>query len=131
MKHNLLLTITSVITILLFTFHLTGDITRGFEKGGLSILNAVPVLVLWLYGVLLLVERRSGLIINLILSLLSFGVPIIHLRGRGVGVSTGIANSTGGFFFVWTLIAIAITSLLSFVLSVHGLWKLRRNKILN
>ncbi len=124
MKHNVLLTITSLLTILLLTFHLTGDITRGFEKGGLSILNAVPVVVLWLYAVLVLVERRSGLIINLILSLLSFGVPIIHLKGRGVGVSTGIANSTGGFFFVWTLIAIAVTSLLSIVLSVCGLWKL-------
>ena len=125
---NLLLTITSLLTILLLTFHLTGDITRGFEKGGLSILNAVPVIVLWLYAVLMLNERRSGLIINLLLSLVSFGIPIIHLRGRGVGVSTGIANSTGGFFFVWTLIAIAVTSLLSMVLSVDGLWRLRRSR---
>ena len=29
-------------------------------------------------------------------------------------------------FFIWTLIAIGVTSLLSVVLSVRGLWGLRR-----
>ena len=36
MKHNVLLTVASLLSILLLTFHLTDDIVRGFEKGGVS-----------------------------------------------------------------------------------------------
>jgi hypothetical protein len=32
MKDNVMLTITSLLSILFFTFHLTDDIIRGFEK---------------------------------------------------------------------------------------------------
>jgi hypothetical protein len=41
---------------------------------------------------------------------------------RGVGVAGSIGHTRGAFFFVWTLIAIGVTSLLSVVLSVRGLW---------
>jgi len=120
-KPNVTLTVTSLLTILLLTFHLTGDIVRGFEKGGLSNLTAVPILVVWLYGTVVLAERRSGYIIILLGSLLASVVPIIHMMGKGVGVESGIANSSGGFFFVWTLIALGVTGLFSVILSVRAL----------
>jgi hypothetical protein len=34
MKHNAMLTIASLLSILFITFHLTDDIIRGMEKGG-------------------------------------------------------------------------------------------------
>lgn len=126
MKHDTMLTITSLLSILLLTFHLTDDIVRGFEKGGLANLTAVPILVVWLYGTLVLAERRSGYIIMLLGALLGLGIPIIHMKGKGVGIASGIAGSSGGFFFIWTLIALGVTALLSFILAVHGLWSLRR-----
>jgi hypothetical protein len=46
------------------------------------------------------------------------------MKGKGVGVASGIANSSGGFFFVWTLIALGVTALFSVFLSVRGLWSL-------
>jgi hypothetical protein len=121
-----MLTIASLLSILFFTFHLTDDIVRGFEKGGLSNLTAVPIFVVWLYGTLVLAERRAGYVIVLLGSLLSLAVPVLHMRGKGVGVASGIANSSGGFFFVWTLIALGVTALFSVILSAHGLWSLRR-----
>jgi hypothetical protein len=124
MKHNISLTVTSLLSILLFTFHLTGDIVRGFERGGLSTITGVAILVVWMYGTLVLAERRSGYIIMLLGALLGFGVPIIHMKGKGVGITSGIAGSSGGFFFIWTLIALGVTTLFSFILSVHGLWSL-------
>jgi hypothetical protein len=124
MKHNVTLIITSLLSILLFTFHLTGDIVRGFEKGGLSTLTGVAILVVWMYGTLVLAERRSGYIIMLLGALLGFGVPIIHLKGKGVGVASSIAGSSGGSFYIWTLIALGVTTLFSVILSVHGLWSL-------
>jgi hypothetical protein len=126
MKQNLLLTITSLLSILLMTFHLTDDIVRGMEPGRLSSLTAVPILVVLLYGTLVLAGRRSGYVVILLGSLLLLVVPVIHMKGKGVGVASGIANSSGGFFFVWTLIALGVTALISVILSVRGLWSLRR-----
>ena len=124
MKQSAMLTITSLLSIILLTFHLADDIVRGFERGGLQNLTALPLFVLWLYATLLLSERRSGLIIILLMSLLGTGVPFIHMSGKGVGVGSRIANTSGGFFFVWTLIALGVTALFSVVLSARGLWSL-------
>ncbi|MGH9754935.1 MAG: hypothetical protein ACREA2_19325 [Blastocatellia bacterium] len=122
MKHNLTLTISSLLSILFFTFHLTDDIIRGFEKGGVSNLTAVPIFVVWLYGTLVLAERRSGYVIILLASLLALAVPVLHMMGRGVGGE--IAKSNGAFFFIWTIIALGVTALFSVILSVRGLWSL-------
>ena len=121
MKHSVMLTIASLLSILLLTFHLSGDIIRGMEKGGISNLIAVPILVVWLYGTLLLAERRSGYVIVLLGSLLALGVPVIHMKGAGVGAQVARAPS-GGFFFVWTTIALGVTALFSIILSARLLW---------
>jgi hypothetical protein len=125
MKQSLLLTSTSLLSILFMTFHLTDDIVRGFEKAGVSNLIAVPIFVVWLYGALVLAERRSGYVILLFGSLLGLVVPVLHMRGAHYGE---IAKSPGGFFFVWTMIALGVTALISVILSVRGLWSLRRGQ---
>jgi len=55
-----MLTIASLLSILFLTFHLTDDIVRGMEPGTLSNLTAVPILVVWLYGMLVLAETDRG-----------------------------------------------------------------------
>jgi hypothetical protein len=127
MKPNVLLAVTSLLAILLAAFHLADDIVRGFEKGGVSNLAAVPFVVLWLYATLVLVpaERPSGHVINLLFSLFVLVVPLVHMGGKGVGSGSRIANSSGAIFFVWTLIAIGVTGLFSAVLSARELWSLR------
>ena len=124
MKQNLSLTITSLLSILFMTFHLSDDIVRGFEKGGVSTLIAVPIFVIWLYGTIVLAGRRSGYVIILLASLLALLAPILHMMGKGVGGET--AKSSGAFFFIWTIIALGVTALISVILSVRGLWSLRR-----
>jgi hypothetical protein len=128
MKHKITLTIASLLSILFFTLHLADDIVRGMEPGKLTNLTAVPIFVVWLYGTLVLAERRSGYIITLLGGLFSLIVPIAHMRGKGVGVTSSLASTSGHFFFVWTLIAIGVTGLFSVILSVHGLWSLRRSR---
>ncbi len=113
MKHNVMLTITSLLSILFMTFHLTDDIIRGMASGGVSNLFGVLILVVWLYGTLVLAERRSGYVIILLGSLLGLVVPVIYMMGKGVGVGGNIAKSNGAFFFVWTLIALGVTALFS------------------
>ncbi|MBV8859329.1 MAG: hypothetical protein JOZ02_20525 [Acidobacteria bacterium] len=124
MKHNLQLTIASLLSILFFTLHLADDIVRGMEPGTLTNLTAVPIFVFWLYGTLVLAGRRSGYVITLLGGLFALVVPLAHMRGRGVGVTSSLANSSGHLFFVWTLFAIGVTGLFSVILSAHGLWSL-------
>jgi len=122
MKQNVTLTIASLLSILFTTFHLTDDIVRGMEPGTLSNLIAVPILVVWLYGTLVLAERRSGYVIILLGSLLGLLVPVIHMKGP-TGVGGAIAKSNGAFFFIWTLLALGVSALFSIVLSARGLWE--------
>jgi hypothetical protein len=74
-----------------------------------------------------LAERRSGYIIILLGSLLGSVVPLAHMRGAGL-VGGRIVNSSGVFFWVWTLIALGVTALFSVILSARGLWSLRRGQ---
>jgi hypothetical protein len=118
-----MLTIASLLSILLFSFHLADDIVHGMEPGGINnLIGGSLIMVVWLYGTLVLAERRSGYVIMLLGSLLSFGVPIIHMKGKGVGIASGIAQSNGGFRFVWMLIALGVTALFCVILSARGLW---------
>ena len=124
MKLTPTLTIMSLLSILLLTFHLTGDTLHakfGTPEAGGSTLVAVPILVVWLYGTLMLAGRRSGYVIVLIGSLLGLLIPVIHVMGAG-GVFHGqLAKSEGDFLFVWTLHALGVTALLSLILSTIGL----------
>jgi hypothetical protein len=129
MKRDVTLTVTSLLSLLLLTFHLADDIVRGFEPGGLSnLIGGVLISVVWLCGTLVLAGRRSGYVITLLGSLLALFVPYIHMRGKGVGVASGIASSGGGFFFVWTLLALGALGLFSAILAARGLWGLWRGR---
>jgi hypothetical protein len=128
MKQSVLLTTASLLTLLFVTLHVADDIVRGFEKGGPSNLVIVPIAVLWLYGTLVLAERRSGYVIVLLASLLGAYVPVVHFRAAGGAVGHGIATSSGALFWVWTLLAIGVCAVFSVILSAHGLWTLQRGR---
>ena len=122
MKNTRLLTITSLLSILLSTLHVTDDIVRGISKAEPSNI-ALVVLAVFLYGTLVLAERRSGHVIMLLVGLFAAAMPVIHMRGARY---PEIATSPGGFFFVWTLWALGGLGGLTLILSTRGLWNLRR-----
>ena len=124
MKPAVLLPIASLLSILLLTLHITDDIVRGISKAEPSN-TALVVLVVFLYGTLVLAERRSGYVIMLLVGLFATAMPVMHMRGAHYGE---IAKSTGGFFFVWTLWALGGLGGLTFILSARGLWNLRRGQ---
>src|SRR3954468_12869572 len=121
MKHNRILVVTSLLSILLLTLHVTDDIVRGISKAESSNI-ALAVLAVLLYGTLALSERRSGHVIMLLVGLFAAGMPVIHMRGAHY---PEIAKSRGGFFFVWTLWALGGLGGVTFMLSARGLWTLR------
>jgi hypothetical protein len=115
MKRNDLLTIASLLSILLLTFHLTQD---ALHQGGMprvGFFSTVLIMVVWLYGTLLLAGRRGGYVIMLLGSIIAMGMPVLHTWRAGV-------SKNSGWFTVWTLFAIGVTGVFSFILSARGLW---------
>ncbi len=124
MKQTAMLTTASLLTILLMTFHLTGDILFKMAPAGLSNLFAVFIFVVLLCGTLLLAGRRSGYIIIFFGSVLGLVIPVIHMKGtRGV-IGGEIGHSSEAFFFVWILLALGITATFSIILSTCALLSL-------
>jgi hypothetical protein len=66
------------------TFHLTDDILFEMASPRFANLSAVLVFVIWLYGTLVLAERRAGYIIILLGSLLGIGWKSKLVFGRNL-----------------------------------------------
>jgi hypothetical protein len=112
------LPIASLLSVLLLTLHVTDDIVRGISNAEPSNI-ALIVLTVFLYGTVVLSDRRSGHIIMLLVGLCAAAMPVMHMRGAHYG---DIARSTGGFFFVWTLWALGGLGGLTLILAARGLW---------
>jgi hypothetical protein len=121
MKPNVLLIATSLFSITLLSLHIAEDIVLGFAGGGLSNLFGIAILVLYLCATLLWSDRRWGLVIVLLGSVIAMGMPILHMSGPGVGVR----RSAGAFFFIWTLYALGVSGTFGLILSARAIWSAR------
>src|SRR4026208_399822 len=116
MNHRVTLTVTSLLSILLFAAHWADEISRGMEPGTLSAFGGVVILVVWLAGTLVLGERRSGYVISLLGGILGLGVLVLHMSGKGMVGGRIPINSPGAFFWILTLIALGVSSTISAIL---------------
>ena len=127
MTHTLTMTITALLTILLSSFHLADDVVRGIEPGGTTNYTGVVILAVFLYATLMLRERRWAHVLVLIGSIGGAAVPYLHMTGSGL-VGPRIVNSGAVFFWIWTLLALGATAIVSVVLAARGLWSLQRGQ---
>jgi hypothetical protein len=123
-KQTAILTTASLLTILLMTLHLAGDILFRMSPPGLPNLLAVFVWVVLLSGTLLLAGRRTGYIIIFFGSVLGLFMLVLHMKGARGLMGGEIGSSGGAFFFVWILLALGVTSTFSIILSASALWSL-------
>jgi len=122
MKHSVLLTIMSLLTILLLTFHISDEVARGMEHGGLNMVIPLLILSVWLYGALVLSGRRSGYIIMLLIAIFGTGIPILHMSGIGLVGGRIATDSSGSFFWVWQNMVMCVISAFSLILALRSLW---------
>ena len=120
------LTVTSLLTILLFSLHWADEIARGIEPGTIAAVGGFGILLVWLYGTLAIGEKRSGLFVQLLGAVLGGGVPILHMHHAGWVGGRIATNSPGAFFWVWTLIAMGACGMISAALAVRALWGLSK-----
>ena len=120
MKHNVMLIVASLLSLLLTIIHLTQDVMR--QADGTNMIP-IPVVVfaVWLYGTLMLPDRIWGYIIMLLGGLIGAAMIIVHSKG-------GVISNSGGFFFVWTLFALSTTGWFTAILSARGIWMTLRSR---
>lgn len=120
MKDDIVLATTSLLSLLLLTFHMTHDVLRQADG---SVLYPIPVFVfaLWLFGTVALSGRVWGYAIMLVGGLFSAAMIVVHARGF-------VVDKAGGFFFVWTLFALSAIGWVTMILSARGLWSLFRSR---
>lgn len=121
MNGNNLLKITSLLSLLLLTLHVTDDITRGISPAESSNI-ALIVLVILLYGALMVDGRRWAHVVTFLVGLLTAAMPVMHMGGKHY---PDIAASPGGYYFVWVLWACGALGGVTMILAAQGLWRLR------
>jgi hypothetical protein len=121
MKHNVMLTVASLVTLLLTIVHLSQDVILQAE-GHVKYPIPVVVFALWLYATLMLSDRVWGYIIMLLGGLIGAGMIIVHAKAGGV------VGKSDGLFFVWTLFALSTTGWFTAILSARGIWTTLRSR---
>ena len=124
MNNKVMLTVTSLLSALLFLVHWADDIVRGLDTVKPSNVGGFLILAVWLYGPLVLPERRSGLVIAFLSGIFATGIAILHLNGASVS-SAEFPKSIGAFRFILTLYALGAAGTFSMILAARGLWTLR------
>ena len=125
MNPNLMLTITSMVSIVLMTIHISDDIARGLDTAGPQNAIGVVIFVVWLYGTLVVRERLAGQIIVLLGGVFAAAMPVLHMRGNSY---PELVRSEGGLFFIWVLFMVGTTGVFSVILAVTELWARGRNR---
>jgi hypothetical protein len=129
-KNSTMLTVSSLLSILLFSIHMAFDIVHGVERGDRAdLIGTVLIEVVWLYAALLLAGRRSGLVILLLGAIGAVVVPALHMNPTGIGAK--YAETGGALFFFWSLLALGVSGAFSIVLSLRELWNLRSVRAAN
>ena len=120
MKHNVMLTVASLLSLLLTIIHLTQDVMLQAE-GAVKFPIPVVIFAVWLYGTLMLSDRVWGYTIMLLGGLIGAGMITVHSKGL-------VVSNSDGFFFVWTLFALSTTGWFTAILSARGIWTTLRSR---
>jgi len=127
MKRSVMLAVTSLVSIVLLSFHLTQDALRekpGTWPAGPGNLVAIAILLVYVCGTLLLGERRSGLAIMLLGGVFAAAMPVLHLTAPRFG----LVARPGQPFFMWTLIALGVTGAFAVIIAALELWSYKRRE---
>src|SRR5687767_5461789 len=127
MTHRTALTVTSVISIFLVVLHVSEDIVRGFEPGGLKHIQTILTMGLWLYATVGLTEGRVKYTLMLLGNLLGVLVSLAHMMGAGL-VGGRMAASDGKLLWVLAVLTLGVTASVAATLSARALWSAWRTR---
>jgi hypothetical protein len=118
MKQSNLLSVTSILSVLLLTLHVSQDIVFGFDRAGLNQLVGVAILLVVVCGAVLLRERRSGQVIMLLGGVITAAMLPLHMRN---GLRPEFLEKSGALMFVWILYVLGVSGAFSAILAIRAL----------
>src|SRR6185436_19911856 len=118
MKQSDLLSMTSMLSVLLLTLHISQDIVFGFDRAGLNHLVGIAILLVIVCGAVQLRERTLGKVIMLLGGLMAAGMLPLHMRN---GLRPEFLAKSGALLFIWTLYVLGVTGAFSVILAVRAL----------
>jgi hypothetical protein len=118
MKQSNLLSVTSILSVLLLTLHVSQDIVFGFDRAGLNQLVGVAILLVVVCGAVLLRERRSGQVIMLLGGVITAAMLPLHMRN---GLRPEFLEKSGALVFVWILYVLGVSGAFSAILAIRAL----------
>jgi len=118
MQPRVMLTVSSLLSVVLFSLHWADEMARGLAPGTLAAAGGMVILLVWLSATLVFADRRWGLVLVLLGALLASAVPLLHMSGRGL-VLGRYANGEAMFFWVWVNIGMGASGMLSAVLALR------------
>jgi hypothetical protein len=120
MKRHVMLKVTSLVSAVLLTLHISQDIVFGFDKAGLNHLVGVAIILVIVCGTLLLPHNVSGRIIMLLGGFMSAGMLPLHMRH---GLRPEFLQTSGALLFIWTLYLLGVLGFFSIILALLELRK--------
>ena len=118
MKQNDLLSVTTMLSVLLLSLHISEDIAFGFDRAGLNQLVGVAILLVILCGAVLLRERLIGKVIMLLGGVIAAGMAPLHMRN---GLRPEFLDRSGALLFIWILYLLGVTGMFSVILAIQAL----------
>jgi hypothetical protein len=118
MKQNDLLSVTSLLSVLLLSLHISQDIVFGFDRAGLNHLVGVAILLVIVCGAVLLRERLVGKVIMLLGGVMAAGMLPLHMRN---GLRPEFLEKSGALLFVCTLYLLGVIGAFSIILAIRAL----------
>ena len=115
MKQNDLSSLTSILSVLLLSLHISQDIVFGFDRAGLNHLVGVGIILVIVCGALLLPHRWLGRVIMLLGGVMSAGMLPLHMRH---GLRPEFLQRSGALLFIWTLYLLGVMGFFSIILAV-------------
>jgi hypothetical protein len=115
MNRHVMLMVSSPVSAVLLTLHISQDIVFGFDQAGLNHLVGVGIILVIVCGTLLLPHRRSGRIIMLLGGVVSAGMLPLHMRH---GLRPEFLQTSGALLFIWTLYLLGVLGFFAIILAV-------------
>lgn len=115
-----LLRVTSVLSALLLSLHISQDIVFGLDPAGLNHLVGVGILLVIVCGAVLLPERVIGKVIMLLGGAMALAMLPLHMRH---GLRPEFLARDGALLFVWTIYVLGVNGAFSIILAVRALWR--------
>lgn len=126
MKYNDLLALTSILSVILLSLHISQDIVFGLDRAGLNHLVGIAILLVIACGALLLRDRALGKVIMLLGGLMALAMLPLHMRH---GLKPEFLQRSGALLFIWTIYVLGVNGALSIILAVLALRERRKREV--